>query len=82
MSYTVANQGAVRERFEKPEAYVGYWVLDPEGRKLGIVSELYANTHNEPEYIRMSLGLFGLRSVLIPVQSVAVNEERRTLVLQ
>ena len=82
MSYTTANREALRERFEAPEAYVGYWVLDPEDRKLGTAKEFFVNAHDEPEYIRVQLGFFGLRSVLIPVQSVAVNEERRSLVLQ
>ncbi len=82
MSDTTANRGALRGRFEAPEDYAGYRVLDPEGRKLGSVKELFVNAHDEPEYIRMKMGLLGLRSVLIPVQIVAVNEERRTLVLQ
>jgi hypothetical protein len=46
------------------------------------VKELFVNAYDEPEYIRMKMGLLGLRTVLIPVQSIRVNEEQRTFVLQ
>jgi len=38
------------------------------------------NGRGEPEYIRVKAGLF--KTVLIPVQTVAADEERRALVLQ
>ncbi len=82
MTYTTTNREALRGRFETPEAYAGYRVLDPEGRKLGTAKKFFVNAHDELEYIRIKLGFFGLRTVLIPVQSVAVNEELRSLVLQ
>jgi hypothetical protein len=82
MSYTTANRRALRGGFGAPETYAGYRVLDPEGRNLGSVKELFVNAYDEPEYIRMKMGLLGLRTVLIPVQSIRVNEEQRTFVLQ
>lgn len=60
----------------------GYSVCDPRGRKIGSVAELYFNGYDEPEYINLKMGLFGLKTVLIPVTGVLVNEEQRTLVLQ
>ena len=62
--------------------YVGYTVCDPRGQKIGRAEELFLNGSGEPEYIRVKMGLFGLKTVLIPVQSVAVDEERHALVLQ
>ena len=60
----------------------GYSVCDPRGRKIGSVAALFFNDYDEPEYIEVKMGLFGLKTVLIPVTSVVVNEEQRTLVLQ
>jgi hypothetical protein len=34
------------------------------------------------EYAEVKVGLFGLRTVLIPVQTVTVDAERRFLVLE
>ena len=82
MSYTPAKRGALHGSFGAPEAYAGYRVLDPEGRKLGSVKELFVNAYDEPEYIRMRMSPFGLRMALIPVQSVMVDEEQRTVMLQ
>ena len=82
MADVVANRKASRERFETPAEYVGYKVLDPEGHKLGCVVELFVNLHDEPEYVRVKLGLFGLRTALIPVEIVTVDEGQRALVLR
>jgi hypothetical protein len=64
------------------ERYAKYKVCDPSGRKIGRTERVFANGRGEPEYIKLKMGLFGLKSVLLPVQSVAVNEEQRALVLQ
>ncbi len=82
MDTVVSRVESVTGRFKAPEEYVGYRVLDPEGRKLGRVKELFANAHGEPEYVRVRMNLFGLRSVLIPIGFVAVDEGQRTLTLQ
>ena len=61
----------------------GYTVCDPRGRKIGSVAALFFNDYDEPEYIEVKMGLFfGLKTVLIPVTNVVVNEKQRTLVLQ
>jgi hypothetical protein len=62
--------------------YVGYTVCDPRGQKIGRAEELFLNGSGEPEYIRVKMGLFGSKTVIIPVQTAAVDEERRALVLQ
>ena len=81
MTYTAANHGKLGNRFETPVEYVGYKLHDPLGKKIGSVQELFLNDNDEPEYIRVKMGFLGSRSVLLPVESVAVNEERRFLVL-
>ena len=67
---------------DAPGRCIGYSVCDPRGRKLGSVEALFFNDYDEPEYINLKMGLFGLKTVLIPVTSVVVNEEQRTLLLQ
>lgn len=77
------TKGATRTNaFERPEEYAGYTVLDPEGRRVGKAKVLYANANGEPEYVRVKVGFLGLRSVLLPVETLAVDEERRALVLE
>jgi len=79
---TAANRRERRARQETREEYLDYLVRDPEGRKIGRVVEMFTNRRGDPQYIRVRVGLFGLRSVLIPVCFVALDEERRTLTLQ
>jgi hypothetical protein len=47
-----------------------------------MVEKLFVNWSGEPEYIRVSVGFFGFKSLLISVQEVVVDELRRILVLQ
>ena len=65
-----------------PGEYVGYTVCDPRGQKIGRAEKVFLNASGEPEYIRVMMGLLGFKKVLIPVQTAAVDEERRALVLQ
>jgi hypothetical protein len=37
---------------------------------------------DEPGYIRIHLGFFGMKPVLIPVQFVETEEKKKTLVLK
>ena len=59
-----------------------YLVCNPKGCKIGRVKEFFANARDEPEYVMVRVGLFGVRSVLIPVGFVSVDEGQRTLTLQ
>ncbi|MBD0328011.1 MAG: hypothetical protein ICV68_16415 [Pyrinomonadaceae bacterium] len=43
------------------------------------MKELFVNADGDPDYIRVEMGMFGLKTVLLPVQMVAVDHERRTL---
>ena len=83
MTHTAANQRGSRDRDGAlGKEYADYVVLDPAGRKIGHVKEFFTNARGEPEYIMVRVGLFGMRSVLIPVGFVTLDEERRTLTLQ
>lgn len=81
VTHTTANPRQAYSRFEAPEEYFDYVVRDPEGRKIGRVKELFANACGEPHYIRVRMGFFGLRSVLILICFVVVDEEQRALTL-
>lgn len=82
MPQTTADYTKASNWVEAPAGCVGYAVLDPEGRKIGVVVELFANGSGEPEYVRVRMGLFGMKNALIPVQLVALDGERRTMTLQ
>ena len=76
-----------RERKETGRSEASAWcaghaVLDPEGRKIGVAKEVFATGKGEPEYVRVGVGMFGMKTVLIPVQLVALDEQRRTMTLQ
>jgi hypothetical protein len=51
------------------------------GQKIGIAESVFVNSDDEPEYIRVRIGLFGMRAVLIPVQFVETDEKSKTLVI-
>jgi hypothetical protein len=70
------------ERFETPKQCAGYWVRDPRGRKIGRLKRLFLNGSGGAEYAEVNVGFFGLRTVLIPLQTVSVDAERRSLVLE
>jgi hypothetical protein len=70
------------ERFETPQQCAGYGVRDPRGRKIGRLKRLYLNESGAPEYAEVKVGLLELKTVLIPLQTVTVDAERRFLVLE
>jgi hypothetical protein len=82
MVQTAVNRREFRNLFGVPGKCFDYMLLDPEGRRIGRVKELIRNGHGEPEYVRVRIGPFGLKSVLVPVTFVIGDEERRTLTLQ
>ena len=70
------------ERPDAPERYAGYTLHDPLGQKLGRVESIFVGRDGLPEYVRVRLGIFGLKSVLIPVLSLKPDEGRQTLTLE
>jgi hypothetical protein len=43
---------------------------------------VFANSDGEPVYIRVRIGLFGMKTVLIPVQFVDTDKVRKTLFMK
>ena len=80
--YTALGHTEPGGSIRAPEKYTGYAVCDPRGQKIGRAEEFFVNWSGEPEYIKVKMGLFGFKTILIPVQAVAADEERRSLVLQ
>lgn len=60
----------------------GYAVFDPLAQKIGRAEEVFVNWDGEPGYIRIRLGLFGMKSVPIPVQFVETDDKNKALVLK
>ena len=82
MSRAAADNRGPTSQIEAPEKCVGYVVCDPLGQKIGSVEKLFVNENRQPEYVRVKIGLFGLKSVLIPTKSVVIDKERRNLMLK
>ena len=82
MQYEEINLGVCNERLRAPEKAVGYRVCDPLGQRIGAAEEIFVNEDMEPQYVWVKVGLFGTKSILIPVVSVSVDEERQTITLQ
>ncbi len=65
------------DRFtEIEDQFAGYEVYDREGEKIGKVDDLFVDEHDQPEYIGVKMGFFGLRSTLIPWELASQVDER------
>jgi hypothetical protein len=82
MTYPALDKGSTPSTSATPKRYAGYTVYDPLGQKIGSAEEVFVNLEGAPEYIRVRIGLFGMKSVLIPVQFVETEEKQSTLTLQ
>ncbi len=82
MLYKTATYQERRERFLEPQEWAGYEVHDPLGQRIGRAEEIFVNANDEPEYIRVKMGFFGPKSVLIPVKLAAADAERRAIELR
>ncbi len=68
------------DRFTSIEdLYKGYTVYDMNYEKIGKVDDLFVDEGDRPEYIGVKMGFLGLRSTLIPVDIVRVNERRQLI---
>lgn len=76
------HRGRRGEGIEAPETCTGFAALDPLGRKIGEVEQLFSDSDGEPKHLKVKIGgIFAARSVLIPVRDVAIDREKRTLAL-
>lgn len=79
---TADHRRTKHDLFGEPRSYAGYEVRDPLGKTIGTAEEIFADLNDEPRYVRVKMGLFGLRAALIPVQLVAADTRRRVLMLR
>jgi sporulation protein YlmC with PRC-barrel domain len=72
----LASEDRLRELEEK---YEDYKVYDNQGEKIGKVDDLFVDETDREEYIGVKMGFLGLKSTLIPMDIVRVNESERTI---
>lgn len=82
MQHAAVNRKSFGDRLDAPERWAGYGVYDPLGQRIGKAEKVFVNGDDEPEYVRVKMGLFGLKSVFIPVESAAIDEERKAISLE
>ena len=73
---SVASEDRLRELEEK---YEDYKVYDNRGEKIGKVDDLFVDETDREEYIGVKMGFFGMKSTLIPMDIVRVNEGDRSV---
>ncbi len=61
------------------EKYEGYKVYDRDGEELGTVGGIFVDETGREEYVGVKMGFFKLRSTLIPIEVVSINERERTV---
>ena len=57
------------------DRFAGYAVYDPAGQKIGKVDDLFVDQSDEPEYVGVKMGLLGMRSTLIPWETVSSTDD-------
>jgi hypothetical protein len=72
----VSSEDRLRELEEK---YEDYKVYDNQGERIGKVDDLFVDETDREEYIGVKMGFLGLKSTLIPMDIVRVNEGERTI---
>ncbi|MBA2617027.1 MAG: hypothetical protein H0U91_02505 [Rubrobacter sp.] len=70
------------ERFVSPAEFAGYALQDPLGCEIGKVEKLFVNGKGGAEYVAVKVGFFLRKILLIPVESVSADDERRILTLR
>jgi hypothetical protein len=72
----VASEDRLRELEEK---YEDYKVYDNKGERIGKVDDLFVDESDREEYIGVKMGFLGMKSTLIPMDIVRVNENERSV---
>ena len=72
----VASEDRLRELEEK---YEDYKVYDNQGEKIGKVDDLFVDETDHEEYVGVKMGFLGLKSTLIPMEIVRVNEGEKSM---
>lgn len=72
----MASEERLRELEDK---YEGFKVYDNRGEKIGKVDDLFIDESDREEYVGVKMGLFGMKSTLIPMEVVRVNEAEKAI---
>jgi sporulation protein YlmC with PRC-barrel domain len=72
----VAREDRLRELEDK---YEDYKVYDNQGERIGKVDDLFVDETDREEYIGVKMGFLGLKSTLIPMDIVRVNEGEKSI---
>ena len=68
------------DRFrELEEAYRDYTVYDQHYERVGKVDDLFVDENDRPEYIGVKTGFLEMKSTLIPMEIVRVNDKRQLI---
>ncbi len=71
------------DRFTAVEdQFAGYTVYDRDGSKIGKVDDLFLDESDNPEYIGVKMGFFGLSSTLVPMDATRVDEGSQAIYVQ
>jgi hypothetical protein len=57
-------------------------VYNPVGQKIGSAEKVFVSWDGETMYVRVWVGLFGMKLVLIPVQLVETDEGRKAFIIK
>ncbi len=61
------------------EDYASYRVFDEHYEEIGKVDDIFVDENNQPEYIGVKMGFLGMKSTLIPMDMVRINDRRELL---
>jgi uncharacterized protein (TIGR02271 family) len=59
--------------------YAGYSVYDRDGDRIGKVDDLFIDENDQLEYVGVKMGFLGLKSTLIPVDVIRIDERRKAM---
>jgi uncharacterized protein (TIGR02271 family) len=63
------------------ERYAQYGIYDQYGERIGLLSDLFVDENDEPEYVGVETGLPGNRSVLVPAEVISVDDRLRRMAI-
>ncbi|MDP8901669.1 MAG: PRC-barrel domain-containing protein [Actinomycetota bacterium] len=67
--------------YRASSTFSGWELRDPLGRRVGHVSRIFVGLSGRAVHVKVALGPFGTRTVLLPVDGVRVDPEDRALFL-
>ncbi|CAA9408350.1 MAG: hypothetical protein AVDCRST_MAG22-1695 [uncultured Rubrobacteraceae bacterium] len=74
------STGRGGDRFrELEQAYDEYTVYDQHYEKIGKVDDVFVDENDQPEYIGVKTGFLGMKSTLIPIELIRINDHRKLL---